>query len=75
MGRPRGNGYNKGDNLKTSNDSNLAYNEFLDTFTLLYGSCFPWVKIKVKARKSITPWVTKVIAKSFKKNKKLCGNI
>ena len=26
----------KWDNLKTSNDSNLAYNEFLDTFTSLY---------------------------------------
>ena len=36
------------DNLKTSNDSTLAYNEFLDTFTSIYDDCFPRVKIKVK---------------------------
>ena len=36
----------KWDNLKTFNDSNLAYNEFLDTFTSLYDDCFPRVKIK-----------------------------
>ena len=31
----------KWDNLKTSSDSNLAYNEFLDTFASLYEDCFP----------------------------------
>ena len=40
----------KWDNLKTSNDSNVAYNEFLDTFTSLYDNCFLRMKIKVKAR-------------------------
>ena len=39
----------KWDNLKTSNDSHLAYNEFLDTFTSLYDDCFTRAKIKVKA--------------------------
>ena len=42
----------KWDNVKTSSDSNLAYNEFLDTFTSLNDDCFPRVKIKVKAQKS-----------------------
>ena len=40
----------KWDNFKTYSDSNLAYNELLDTFTSLYDDCFPRVKIKVKAR-------------------------
>ena len=57
----------KWDNLKTSNDSNLAYNKFLDTFTSLFPNCFPRVKIKVKARTSFKPWITKGIAKSSKK--------
>ena len=40
----------KWDNLKTSNEKNLAYNEFLETLTSIYDDCFPRVKIKVKAR-------------------------
>ena len=60
----------KWDNLKTSNDSNLACNEFLDTFTSLYDDCFPRVKI-VKARNSFKPWITKGIAKYSKKKQKL----
>ena len=61
----------KWDNLKTSNDSNLAYNKFLDTFTSLYPNCFPRVKMKVKARTSFKPWITKGIAKPSKKKQKL----
>ena len=57
----------KWDNLKTSNDSNLTYNEFLDTFPSLYDHYFPRVKIKVKARNSFKSWITKAIAKSSKK--------
>ena len=60
----------KWDNLKTSNDSNLAYNEFLDTFTTLYDDCFLRVKIKVKDQNSFKRWITKGIGKSSKKNKK-----
>ena len=54
----------KWDNLKTSIDSDLAYD--LDTFTSLYDDCFPRVKIKVNARNSFKPWITKSIAKSSK---------
>ena len=57
----------KWDNLKTSHESNLAYNEFLDTFTFLYDECFPRVKIKMKARNSFKSWITKGIAKSSEK--------
>ena len=34
----------KWNKLKPSNDSNLAYNEFLDTFASLYDDCFPRMK-------------------------------
>ena len=61
----------KWDNLKTSKDLNLAYNEFFHTFTPLYDDCFPTVKIKVKARNSFRPWITKGIAKFSKKKQKL----
>ena len=37
------------DNLKTSNDSTIAYNEFLNTFASLYDDCFPRLKMKMKA--------------------------
>ena len=61
----------KWNNLKTSNDPDLAYNEFLDNFTSLYNDWFPRLKIKVKARNSFKPWITKGIAKSSKKKQKL----
>ena len=57
----------KWDDLKTSNDSNLAYNKLFDTFTSLYDDCFPRVNIKVKARNSFRPWITIDITKSSKK--------
>ena len=53
-------------NLKTSKESNLAYNEFLDTFTSLYDDCFPRVKIKVKVRNPFRSYITKGIAKHLK---------
>ena len=61
----------KWDNLKTSNDSNLAFNEFLDTFTSLYDDRFPRLKIKVKAQNSFKPSISKGIAKSSKKKQEL----
>ena len=66
----------KRDNLKTSNGSNLAYNEFFYTFTSLYDNCFPNMKIKVKARNSFRTWITKGITKSsLRKNKNYMKNI
>ena len=61
----------KWENVKTANDSNLAYNELLDTFTSLYDDCFPRMKIKVKARNSFRSWIAKSIAKSSKKKQKI----
>ena len=52
----------KWDNLNASNDSNLAYTEFLETLTSLYDNCFPRVEIKVKTQNSFKPWITKGIA-------------
>ena len=60
----------KWDNLKTSNDSNVACNEFLDTFTSVYYKCFPRMKTKMKARKLCITWITKGIAKSSRKKTK-----
>ena len=59
----------KWDNLKTSNDSNLAYNKFLNTFTSLYDDCFFRVKIKVKAQNSFRPWIPKALQSLQRKNK------
>ena len=61
----------KWDNLKTSNASNLVYNEFLDNFTSLYDDYFSRVKAKVKARNYFRPWITKGITKPSKKIQKL----
>ena len=61
----------KWDRFKTSNNSNLVFNEFLDTFTSLYDDCFPSVKIKKKARNPFGPRITKGIAKSSSKKQKL----
>ena len=36
-------------NLESSSDSNLVYDEFIDTFTFLKNNCFLRVKIKEKA--------------------------
>ena len=64
----------KWDNLKTSNDSNVAYNEFLDIFTSLYDDCLTRLKIKVKARNPNRHWITKDIAKSSRKKQKFYEN-
>ena len=61
----------KWDRFKTSNHSNLVFNEFLDTFTSLYDDCFPGVKIKKKVRNPFRPRITKDIAKSSSKKQKL----
>ena len=65
----------KWNNLKTSNDSNLAYDKFLDTFTSLYSVCFPRLKIKVKVRNRLRTWITRGIAKSSKKKQRLYENV
>ena len=65
----------KWNNLKTFNDSNLACNEFLDTFTSLYDDCFPRMKMKMKAQNSFTPWIIKGITKSSKEKPKIIGKI
>ena len=61
----------KWDNLKTPSNSNLAYNELLDTFTSLYDDCFLKVKIKVKARNPSRLRIAEDIAKSSGKKREL----
>ena len=62
----------KWNNLLTSNDANLAYNELLETFTSLYEDCFPRMKIKVKAWIPFRSWATKGL---LGKNKNCTKNI
>ena len=62
----------KWNNLLTSNDANLAYDELLETFTSLYDDCFPRIKIKVKARNPFRSWATKGL---LGKNKNYTKNI
>ena len=45
----------KWDNVKTSNNFNLADNEFLNAFTSPYDGCFLMMKKKVKARNRFRP--------------------
>ena len=61
----------KWDNLKTPSNSNLAYNELLDTFTSLYDDCFLKVKIKVKARNPLKLRIAEDTAKSSDKKQEL----
>ena len=61
----------KWDDLKTSSDSNLAYNELLDTFTSLYEDCFLKVKIKLKARNLLRLGITEDNANSSGKKQEL----
>lgn len=61
----------KWDNLRKSNDSNLAYNEFLGTFTALHNHYFSGVNIKVKVQNPLRTWITNNIAKSSTKKQKV----
>ncbi|XP_071943453.1 uncharacterized protein [Antedon mediterranea] len=54
-----------------SNDANKAYQHFSTTLQSLVNICFPIKKIKLKANKLQSPWITESIAKSIVTRNKL----
>ena len=53
---------------------NKAYDKFLKIFSSLYDISFPDVKIKVKIKSFVRPWITKGLLKSSKRKQKLYRN-
>ena len=56
------------------NSPDNAYNEFLRTFLGLYNEAFPKQKIKIKRKIFNSPWMTKGLVKSSKRNKDCMRN-
>ena len=60
------------DQSNNANDPNTAYNIFIDKYTGLFDTCFPFKTIKGKALNSFRkPWLTKSLLKSINKKNKL----
>ena len=58
-------------NVFISLDPNIAYNEFLKVFQLLYNKYFPKRRIKIKYKNLESPWITRGIIKSSKRKQRL----
>jgi len=57
---------------KNAPDTNAMYDSFIEKYTGLFDSCFPFRTIKGKALNSFRkPWITKGLLKSIKKKNKL----
>ena len=54
------------DTIKTHQDANEAYNNFISTFCTIYDTFFPVNKMKI-TKDLESPWITKGIKKSSKK--------
>ena len=50
---------------------NKAYQSFLETFLCLYEKAFPKIKINIKTKSLLSPWMTKGLLKSSKKKQNL----
>ena len=60
------------DQANNANDPNTAYNIFIDKYTGLFDTCFPFKTIKGKALNSFRkPWLTKSLPGSINKKNKL----
>ena len=59
------------ENIKTIECPESAYNLFLQQFSAAYENAFPKVKIKIKIKNLLSPWISKGILKSSKKKQKL----
>ena len=59
------------DDVYKLNSPNTTYDLFIQTFTDLYDKCFPKVKIKLKTKSLLSPWITKGLKKSSKRKQKL----
>ena len=59
------------DTIKTHQDSNEVYNNFISTFCTIYDTFFPMNKLKIKTKDLESPGITKGIKKSSKKKQRL----
>ena len=59
------------DDVYKLNSPNTTYDLFIQTFTDLYDKCFRKVKIKLKTKSLLSPWITKGLKKSSKRKQKL----
>ena len=62
------------DTIKTHQDANEAYNNFISTFCTTCDTFFSMDKMKIKTIDLESPWITKGIKKSSKKKKRLYSN-
>ena len=53
------------DNVLQTKCPNIAYESFLETFLCLYEKAFPKVKINIKTKSLLSPWMTKGLLKSI----------
>ena len=58
-------------NVFVSLDPNIAYNEFLNVFQILYDKYFPEKRIQIKTKNLASPWITKGIIRSSKRKQRL----
>ena len=63
------------DTIKTHQDANEVYNNFLSTFCTIYDTFFPMNKMKIKTKNLESPWITKRIKKSSKKKQCLYSKL
>ena len=54
--------------LKKTKDPSNAYKYFVDIFIDIYDNSFPELEVKVKFKSDQSPWLSKGIAKSSKRN-------
>ena len=59
------------DNVKNLKQPIEAYNEFLEIFAELFEEYFSILKIKIKLKRALRPWITNGIAKSSKRKQKV----
>ena len=60
------------DQANNANDPNTAYNIFIDKYTGIFDTCFPFKTIKGKALNSFRkPWLTKSLLRSIDEHQRL----
>ena len=59
------------DEIKSIENANDVYKKFLKIFIKIYDEFFPKIKIKLKQKRILSPWITNGTAKSFKRKQKL----
>ena len=62
------------DTIKTHQDANEAYNNFISTFSANYDTSFPMNKMKIKSKDLESPSINKGIKKPSQKKQYLYSN-